>query len=137
MIYKASGQTTNTTGTTETAPAGNNNANVNAQVAGGVASTAVTAAGEIGAAALSKINPLGWVDSLIGGVTSIVSTVTGGIVNLGTTRNNNSAANMQTYWITAKDRQEERDNNMSFYIIVGLMVVAAMVVLILENKKSK
>lgn len=102
-----------------------------------VAAGAVSAGGGVATSAINAANPLGWINTLVGGVTSIVSTITGGIINLGVTRSNNDKEVKEVYWMTRKDRETEMDNNMGFYIIVGLIVVAAAVAFIVNSKKSK
>lgn len=140
-IYKASGSTKkkeeNTNGQTQTTQTTQTDAQVNAQVGGQVASTAIDAAGKIGTAALSKVNPLGWVDSLISGVAGIFTGAFSMLGSLGTTRNNNSAQTQQMYWLTARDGNDERETNNGFYTIIGLAIVALTVYLIVKSVKSK
>lgn len=126
-IYRASGTTPPTTTTTTSTTTTNSGPSDGALITNQVLETG----GEIATSLLSEANPMAWIGDLIGGVTNIFS----GMFNLGATRNNNSAATEQIYWLTAKDRNDDTYKNTGFYIIVGLAVVAITLVIIFKNKK--
>lgn len=70
-------------------------------------------------------------------ITKGIQAIMGGITNISTTRNNNSAAIAQTYWLTAREGATKTTGNTGFYIIVGLMIAAVFTVIIMNNKKTK
>ena len=119
-IYRASGTTPGTSTST-----------TNAGVTAGVINTG----GQIASTAINAANPMAWIGDAINGAVQIFNGMFGTITNLGNTRNNNSAATEQTYWLTAKDRNDDTYKNTGFYIIVGLAVVAVTLVIIFKNKK--
>ena len=69
-------------------------------------------------------------------ITKAVGYVMTGIMNLGITRNTNSAEIAKTYWEHAHDRADNRDSNLGFYLILGLVLVAGLIVFIVNNKNS-
>ena len=119
-IYRANGTTPGTSTST-----------TNAGVTAGVISTG----GQIASTVINAANPMAWIGGVIDGAVSIFNGMFGTITNLGNTRNNNSAATEQTYWLTAKDRNDDTYKNTGFYIIVGLAVIAVTLVIIFKNKK--
>ena len=121
QIYRASGTTPGTsTGTTD---------------AGAITGSVISTGGQIASTAINAANPMAWIGGVIDGAVSIFNGMFGTITNLGHTRNNNSAATEQTYWLTAKYRNDDTYKNTGFYIIVGLAVVAVTLVIIFKNKK--
>ena len=133
-IYRASGTTPSPTTpttpgtTTTTTSTGTTDAGV-------ITGSLISTGGQIASTAINATNPMAWIGGVIDGAVSIFNGMFGTITNLGNTRNNNSAATEQTYWLTAKDRNDDTYKNTGFYIIVGLAVVAVTLVIIFKNKK--
>lgn len=126
-IYRASGTTPPTTTTTTSTTTTNSGPSDGALITNQVLETG----GEIASSLLSDASPMAWIGAAIDGVVGIFN----GMFNLGATRNNNSAATEQAYWLTAKNRNDDTYKNTGFYIIVGLAVVAVTLVIIFKNKK--
>lgn len=105
--------------------------------AGAITSSAINAGGNIATAAIESANPLGWIGSVVDGISNVIGGVLSSITSLGNTRNNNSATTAQLYWLTARDGNDEQQKNSGFYIIIGLMVIAVVVVIIMNNKNTK
>ena len=132
-IYRASGTTPSAT--TPTTPDTTTTTSTGTTNAGVITSSAITTGGQIASSAINAANPMAWIGGVIDGVVGIFNGMFGTITNLGNTRNNNSAATEQAYWLTAKDRNDDTYKNTGFYIIVGLAVVAVTLVIIFKNKK--
>jgi len=131
-IYKASGTTQNDGTTATTTGTGQTNTQVNAQVAGNVANTAITEGTKLAGGILS-----GGASYLIEAVTGIFTGMFNMIANIGITRNNNAARTAQTYWLLADNRNDDRETNNGFYAIIGLAIIALVVVLIVNHSKNK
>lgn len=68
--------------------------------------------------------------------TRAVGYVMKGFSDAAINRNNNSAANFQTYWMLADKRADKLTNNTGFYLIIGLIIVAVAAIFITKNIKS-
>lgn len=101
-----------------------------------IASSAINAGGNIAASIIESSSPMGWIDSLIDGISNTILGAVNYITQLGTTRNNNSAATEQIYWLKAREGNDEMTKNTGFYIIIGLALVAVTTIIIINNTKK-
>ena len=68
--------------------------------------------------------------------TRAVGYVMKGFSDAAINRNNNSAANFQTYWMLSDKRADKLTSNTGFYLIIGLIIVAVAAIFITKNIKS-
>ena len=130
-IHKASG-ITNASNTTTPSPAtSTTSAPSDGQIAGQVASTAVTE----GANLASGIMSGGW-SFLIDAIVGVFYSAFGMITRIYNTRNTNSANTEQLYWLKAREGNDETYKNTGFYIIIGLAIIALTIIIILNNHKK-
>lgn len=96
--------------------------------ASGAAAGAAASTGALDGAA-------GLASTILKPITDIFNNLTNAIAGSSINRNNNSAANLQSYWNNRTELKKE--SNMGFYIIMGLVVLAAIIAIIVKSPKSK
>lgn len=101
-----------------------------------IASSAITAGGNITSSIIESSSPTGWIGSLIDGISNTILGAVNYITQLGTTRNNNSAATEQIYWLKSREGNDEMTKNTGFYIIIGLALVLVTTIIIINNTKK-
>lgn len=69
-------------------------------------------------------------------ITKGIQAIVGSIASIGNTRNNNSAATEQIYWLKSREGNDEMTKNTGFYIIIGLALVLVTTIIIINNTKK-